>query len=253
LRAKNQKADEASAEENQPRSYWKTFVSAARSYGATYYARKKQKEENEAAIVRWTIVIGLGTCAAALIAAGAAGLLIAQLYDARESTVLANRAWVTVINPAKRIGSAGPNRMTIDTVFNLTNIGNGPALHAAIYLESFWWYPALRREGTNATIDMDNQTFPDNTACEKIATVTDRGTLWQKQAGVFVATKKRSEPPPEFYQFRAVYGVHGCIRYSSFGKTRWTRICEFLTPVPQQPISSWQYAFCPGSGQNTAD
>jgi hypothetical protein len=47
--------------------------------------------------------------------------------------------------------------------------------------------------------------------------------------------------------------IHGCFRYSTFGKPHRSSYCFYLEPLPDQPSEKWPLKNCPGEGQAFAD
>jgi hypothetical protein len=252
LRAKDQQTSQAANRENKPRSFLAPLIAVIGGCCARYYAKQEQHEINETALITWTRRTAYGTWAAACVAAGAAGLLIAQLSDARYATVLANRAWVIAGVPTLVIGAVTPSRMTLATQLEILNIGGGPGFAVNSRIEPFWLPVKFGSEGGRQSIDIATQTVQANDVCAKVPDDAASGTLWQKQPAATIYTHAAIEPPREFYQYKLIYAIHGCIKYRTFGESHFTRICKLLTPKPGRPISQWKFSFCPGARQDDA-
>lgn len=172
-----------------------------------------------------------------------------SVWYARDATIEANRAWVIFDSPRLIVQYITPQRPTFDASLRWFNNGNGPAAEAKSHLEPFWYRPIVDDHGV---IDMNKQHFPPNDICGVVNGTNDRGTIWPNEPPGSNLINMPTEPPPDFYQSRALYAFHGCTTYRVFGEIKQTRICEFLTPTPGKPFSRWNWSFCPGPGQNDA-
>jgi hypothetical protein len=245
LNAKNQQADEAANWKDKPRKCLAFLVGVVGGYYARQNTEKELHQKNEAEGVRWAMWTAKGTWTAAVVAAGAAGLLIWQIIATREASFLENRAWLAPIN-ARPLEVKKPSGLILYGI-SLPNMGKSPAINLNWKADSYLIQNPSSRDYRTAK-------FHGGNPCDGLAP-DDKG-------GEASYPTQADQPPPtkteltksgitwggDIESGKQIVVVRGCVAYETIGRSGFSAYCFIFDKLkfsPDLTNVTWLTVPCP--------
>jgi hypothetical protein len=216
-----------------PSRMWPAIINAINSCAAYYRESAKPRDDPYSSkIARWTKVTGIGTCAAAFLAAITASVFWCQLRtmevaneDSRNAFIGGNRAWISPYG-AEPSGLTGDGFLTFEVMF--INGGKSPGTQLN-------W----KIDGDTIQAPQDKNwggiKFHRNSECDGLQPIPEGGVAYPFVSGMDVPTRG-FDSGKKFPLAAQQDGTHmayfrGCVAYRTMNVIGHSAFCFMFAPI----------------------